>query len=162
MVVPFNADEVFEMAEQIERNGAKFYRAAAEKFPDLKSLFLDLARMEDEHEKTFAAMHAKLSGEELEAPVYDPDGEALMYLRVMSDGHVFDLRTDLAEQLAGKETSADILRMAMGAERDSIAFYVGLRESVSQKAGKDKVQAIIREEMGHMAILGEKLKELKV
>ena len=29
MGVTFNADEVFEMAEQIERNGAKFYRAAA-------------------------------------------------------------------------------------------------------------------------------------
>lgn len=26
----FNADEIFEMAEEIERNGAKFYRKAAE------------------------------------------------------------------------------------------------------------------------------------
>ena len=26
----FNADEIFEMAEQIERNGAKYYRNAAE------------------------------------------------------------------------------------------------------------------------------------
>ena len=33
MVIPFSADEVFEMAEQIERNGAKFYRAAAKKLP---------------------------------------------------------------------------------------------------------------------------------
>jgi rubrerythrin len=161
MAVPFNADEVFEMAEQIERNGAKFYRAAAEKCPDLKTVFLDLARMEDEHEKTFAAMHAELSGEELEAPVYDPDSEVLMYLRVMADGRVFDLRTDLAEQMAGKETPEDILKMAIGAEKDSIAFYAGLKESVSQRAGKDKIQAIIKEEMGHMAIVAEKLKALK-
>ena len=27
----FNADEVFEMAEKIEKNGADFYRKAAEK-----------------------------------------------------------------------------------------------------------------------------------
>ena len=36
--MPFNADEVFEMAEQIEKNGAKFYRNAAGKFPELKQL----------------------------------------------------------------------------------------------------------------------------
>ena len=30
MGLDFNADEVFEIAEQIERNGAEFYRTAAE------------------------------------------------------------------------------------------------------------------------------------
>ena len=161
MAMPFNADEVFEMAEQIERNGATFYRAAAEKFPDIAPVLLDLARMEDDHEKTFAAMRAELAGEELEAPVYDPDGEVQMYLRVMADGHVFDLTADPVEQLADQQTPEDVLKMAMGAERDSIAFYVGLKESVPRRAGKDKVEAIIKEEMGHIAILSEKLQALK-
>jgi len=51
----FNADEIFEMAEQIERNGAKFYRRAAEQVtsPDGSELLLNLAVMEDVHEKTF-------------------------------------------------------------------------------------------------------------
>ena len=43
MSMPFNADEVFEMAEQIERNGGKFYRAAAKKFPEVSKLLLNLA-----------------------------------------------------------------------------------------------------------------------
>ena len=30
-MITFNPDEIFEMAEQIERNGAKFYRKAAER-----------------------------------------------------------------------------------------------------------------------------------
>jgi len=30
MSIDFNADEVFEIAEQIERNGAKFYRTVSE------------------------------------------------------------------------------------------------------------------------------------
>ena len=34
MSYDFNADEVFEMAEQMERNGAKFYRDAAETAAD--------------------------------------------------------------------------------------------------------------------------------
>lgn len=161
MAIPFSADEVFEMAEQIERNGATFYRAAAEKFPDVAPVLLDLARMEDEHLKTFAAMHADLSGGELDTPVYDPDGEVQMYLRVMADGNIFDLKTDPAQQLAGITTPEGVLKKAMQAERDSIAFYVGLKESVPQKAGKGKVQAIIREEVGHMAILNEKLQTLK-
>jgi rubrerythrin len=106
-------------------------------------------------------MHAELSGKELEAPVYDPDGEVQMYLRVMADGHIFDLTTDPAQQMANKKTPEDVLKMGMRAERDSIAFYVGLKESVPQQAGKDKVQAIIKEEMGHMAILNEKLQALQ-
>ena len=160
MGIPFNADEVFEMAEQIERNGGKFYRAAAEKFPAVSEVLLGLAAMEDEHLKTFADMRAELSGTELEQPVFDPDGQAQMYLRVMADGHVFDIKTDPAKQLADKKTPEDVLKMAIGVERDSIAFYVGLKEAVSRKAGKDKVEEIIKEEMGHIVTLNDKLKDL--
>ncbi len=90
MPMLFNADEVFEMAEQIEVNGARFYRAAAKKFPALAQMLLELAAMEDEHQKTFAAMHAELSAAEQQQLVFDPDGEAQMYLRVMADGNVFE------------------------------------------------------------------------
>ena len=160
MGMPFSADEVFEMAEQIERNGAKFYRAAAKKFPSVGEVLLELAAMEDEHESTFAAMRAELSGTEVEQPVFDPDGEAQMYLRVMADEHVFDTQTDPAEKAAAQETPQDILTMAIGAEKDSIVFYTGLRESISRKAGKDKVEAIIKEEIGHIATLNQKLQAL--
>lgn len=161
MVMPFNADEVFEMAEQIERNGAKFYRAAAKKFPEVRQILSDLAAMEDEHENTFAAMRAELSGKEVEPPVFDPNGQAQMYLRVMADEHVFNIKADPVEQLAGQETPEDVFKMAIGLEKDSIAFYVGLKESVSPRAGKDKIQAIIKEEIGHIAILSQKLEALK-
>ena len=58
MGIEFNADEIFEIAEQIERNGAGFYRRAAEAVEDSQKrrILLDLASREDEHEKTFAAM----------------------------------------------------------------------------------------------------------
>jgi len=159
--MPFNADEVFEMAEQIERNGAKFYRAAAKKIPEVRQVFSDLAAMEDEHEKTFAAMRAELSGTELDPPVFDPDGQAQMYLRVMADEHVFNIKADPVEQLAGQDTPEDVLKMAIGLEKDSIAFYVGLKETVSRRAGKDKIEDIIKEEMGHIATLSQKLEALK-
>jgi rubrerythrin len=159
MGAPFNADEVFEMAEQIERNGAKFYLAAAKRFPGVRDVLLDLAAMEDDHEKTFAAMRAEVSagGSAIDGPVFDPDGEAQMYLRAMAGGHVFNVKADPVEQLAGKDTAEDVLKMAIGLEKDSIAFYVGLKEGVSRNAGRDKVEAIIKEEFGHIATLSEKL-----
>lgn len=161
MSMPFNADEVFEMAEQIERNGAKFYRAAAKKFPQVGDVLLELAAMEDEHEKTFKAMRAELSGSELDPPVFDPDGQAQMYLQVMADSNIFDIKTDPADLLDKNETTKDVLLMAVGLEKDSIAFYVGLRESVSQRAGKDKIDAIIKEEYSHIVTLGKKLQDLQ-
>jgi len=157
MVMPFNADEVFEMAEQIEVNGAKFYRAAARKFPALSKMLRELAAMEDEHQKVFAAMHAQLSAAEQEQGVFDPDGEARMYLRVMADGNVFDIKADPADKLAHCQTAQDVLRIAIGLEKDSIAFYVGLQASVSSGAGKDRIKGLISEEIGHIALLSEKL-----
>lgn len=162
MAIPFNADEIFEIAEQIERNGGKFYRAAAEKFPAVRELLLELAKWEGVHEKTFAKMRAELpSGDAADPPVFDPDDQAQMYLRVMANGHIFNPNVDPAEKVAGKDTPEEILKMAIGVERDSIAFYVGLKSSVSPAAGKDKVEDIIKEEIQHVAILNKELEALK-
>ena len=160
MVTPFNADEVFEMAEQIERNGGKFYRAAAEKFPTVRELLLKLAEMEDDHERTFANMRKDLSAPDAAPTVFDPDDQAQMYLRAMADGHIFNPKVDPVEQVAGKDTPEGILDMAIAVERDSVAFYVGLKRCVPQTAGKDKVEGIIAEEIGHVAILSKELEKL--
>jgi len=161
MGMRFNADEVFRMAEQIERNGAKFYRTAAEKFPNMRDLFVGLAAMEDTHEKTFAAMRAEFSASEREPTVFDPDDEAEMYLRVMADGNVFDTKADPAELVAARSTPEEVLMTAIGLEKDSVVFYVGLKRNVSSKAGKDKVEALIGQEIGHIATLSRELEALK-
>jgi rubrerythrin len=159
MSFPFNADEILEMAEQIERNGARFYRRAAEGAVDSRNrqIFLDLAAMEDEHEKVFASMRVDLAGQKREPAVFDPDGQAALYLRAMADGHVFDVKADPTQLFTGKETVADILRVAMGMEKDSIVFYLGMKEMVPERLGKDRIDGIIKEEMGHLAFLGNEL-----
>ena len=161
MGMPFNADEVFEMAEQIERNGAKFYCAAAEKFPEVNQLLLELAAMGEKHEKTFAAMRTELSGTEAAPLVFDPDDQAQLYLQAMADEHIFNIKSDPVNQLGNLDKPDEVLKMAMGLERDSIAFYTGLKESVSRRAGKDKIDAIIKEEMNHISILSQKMEALK-
>jgi rubrerythrin len=161
MGMPFNADEVFEMAEQIERNGGKFYRAASEKFPEVSQLLLELASWEDKHVKTFVAMRAELAGTEAEPIVFDPDDQSQLYLRAMADEHIFNLKSDPINELSNLNTYSEVLKFALGIERDSIAFYTGLKESVSQRAGRDKVEGIIKEEMNHVAILSKEMEKLQ-
>ncbi|HRD19019.1 MAG TPA: ferritin family protein, partial [Candidatus Marinimicrobia bacterium] len=70
----FNIDEVFEIAEQIEVNGSRFYRHAAElsQFAEHKNMLLKLAEMEDQHQKTFAGMREKIKQTKLNLS-YDPN-----------------------------------------------------------------------------------------
>lgn len=159
MTIPPTADEIFEMAEQIERNGARFYRRAAQGFTDSRArqLMLGLAAMEDQHEKVFVAMRGELLQQEREPRVPDPYGEAILYVRGMADGHVFDVRKDPSEWLTGKETMEDILRTAIGLEKDSIVFYLGIKEIVPERLSKQRIDEIIKEEMGHIAVLSREM-----
>jgi len=153
----FNADEIFEMAEQMERNGAAFYRGAAEGIddPEAKKLLLDLAAMEDEHEITFQALRRELAEPMKKSTVFDPEGESAMYLRALVDTKVF------FEKNIDKGSMREILKEAITAEKDSIVFYLGMKDTVPEKLGKEKIDAIIREEMGHIRTLSRELVSLK-
>ena len=52
-----------------------------------------------------------------------------------------------------------ILSCALQAEKDSIVFYLGMKELVSAKSGQSKIEAIIKEEMSHIQLLAGKLTE---
>lgn len=155
----FNADEVFEMAEKIEKNGAEFYHKAAVKaeIQRTKEMFEELSRWELSHREIFATMRSELSESQHEPLVFDPEGEAGMYLRAMADGHVFDKQVDISKFFSGKETMQEVLKTALKMEKDSIIFYLGLKDVVASNAGKEKVTEIIREEMRHIAFLNREL-----
>jgi rubrerythrin len=163
MSITFNVDEIFEMAEEIERNGAKFYREAAENSADksVRKMFLELSAMEEGHEKIFVGIRKELSAQMKEPTVFDPDNEVAKYLQTMADFHGMEGKAGPTQKFTGKETLEEILRAALQAEKNSIAFYVGIKDLVPQKKGRDKVQTIIIEEMTHVSTLGGKLQELK-
>lgn len=153
MSYDFNADDVFEMAEQIEKNGAVFYRQAAADVSDddAKTFLLDLASMEDDHEKTFSAMRKKLSEQEKTATVFDPNDEAAQYLKALADTRIFfEKEIDTASMQA-------ILKAAILAEKDSIVFYLGMKELVPDELGQSRLDAIIKEEMSHINLLSRRL-----
>ncbi|MHC4326134.1 MAG: rubrerythrin [Planctomycetota bacterium] len=160
MTVTFNAIEVFEIAEQIERNGANFYIKAAELFDDLdtQKLFLRLAEWEMEHERIFAQMKHQLPGPTWHQSTSEPD-DLLPDPRVMAGMAVFGIRSKPAEELRGRQSRTDILRRAVEKEKDSIVFYHGLKEFVPTDADKGKINNIIKEEMKHIVFLDQSLKQ---
>ena len=153
MSYDFNANEVFEMAEQMERNGAKFYRDAAETAadPSNKELLTGLSKMEEAHEKIFESMRADLTAAEKASTVFDPSGEASLYLRALVDSRVF-----FKKEIDGT-SMVEILKSAIEAEKDSIVFYLGMKEAVPENLGRDRIEAIIKEEMGHIRLLSKEL-----
>jgi len=160
MGIIFNIDETLQMAIQIEKNGNAFYQKAARATTDnaLKKLFKDLANMEDLHEKYFLKLKKELTAKERVQDVYDPDAEGVLYLNAFASGHIFKVDNDPARELTGDETMADILDIAIGLEKDSVVFYLGIKEMVPENLGKAKVEIIIKEEMKHIRLLSEQMR----
>ena len=153
MMYDFNADEMFEIAGQLERNGARFYRSAAAAVADAeaKQFLLRLADMEDDHEKTFSRMRAQLSAAEKAPTVFDPENDSVQYLRALADTRVF------YEKPIDTSSLTAILKDAITAEKDSIVFYLGMRDAVPADLGRQHLDDIIKEEMGHIRLLSKEL-----
>lgn len=153
MMYDFNADDIFEMAEQLERNGARFYRTAAGAVSDPRAaeFLTGLAAMEDEHEKTFASMRATLTGSEKAQTAFDPEGDSVQYLKALADMRVF------FEKKIDTSSMEAILKDAITAEKDSIVFYLGMRDTVPEELGRRHLDDIIKEEMGHIRLLSKEL-----
>ena len=161
-MITFNADEVFEMAEQIERNGAAFYRAAAANLQadELKGVLLELAGMEDDHQKTFHDMRLALPPRERTEERFDPTGEGALYLHAMVQGRVFDPKAEPAGKLVGSEQPAEIFKTAIEMEKNSIVFYLTVKKMILGDDVHKRVDAIIEQEMGHVATLSKQLAAL--
>ncbi|MDY0362142.1 MAG: ferritin family protein [Desulforegulaceae bacterium] len=149
----FSANEVFEMAIEIEVKGQEFYKKAAAdaQNEDLKKILLDLADMEVDHEEIFKQMKTDLKISEKESNVFDPENEAAAYLKALADTKVF------YEKEIDTKSVKEVMKAAITAEKDSIVFYLGMKNLVPEKKGQDKLDKIISEEMSHIRIITNKL-----
>jgi rubrerythrin len=153
--INLTANEVLEIAVQIERNGREFYEQAAraaKNVPD-RRLLESLAQMEADHEHIFLEMQAALTAAERAGSEIDADAEAAQFLQAIAGGHVFDLQAGPSALLTGEETPGEILDTAIGLEKESIVYYSALREIIVSPASRAKVEQIIREELRHVAQL---------
>ncbi|MCK4603454.1 MAG: hypothetical protein KAU41_01990, partial [Deltaproteobacteria bacterium] len=63
----------------------------------------------------------------------------------------------LPEDLPDRENTRKILWVAIGLEKASIIFYLGMKELVPESLGKKKIDDIMKEEMGHIRLLSNRL-----
>ena len=161
MNIEFNAFEVFEIAQKIERNGARFYRKAAGLFkePHLGNMFIELANWETKHIEVFANMKKQLAQQSRELRCFKPDKNMLIDAQAMAGLAVFGIKPEPSDELTGKENLKDVLKRAIQKEKDSIVYYTGLKDFVPARAGGHKIADIIEEEMRHIRILSQSLEQ---
>ena len=160
MAVQYSLSEVFEMAENIESNGYDFYTQAADAIKDktVKALFQDLAGKELLHKETFANLRQEFCSA-VDAHWVDPDGQAAAYLKATADNHVFNLEKDVSSLIASLQSAESALRLAIGFEKDTIAFFTALQQAVTGE-NREKVDLLIKEELDHICILQDAIKQL--
>jgi len=162
MPITFDIDEVFEMAEEIERNGARLYKKAAENAADknVKKLFVDMAAMEQGHLETFKQMRKRLTDKEKRHVSFDPDNQAALYVQAMARSRGSEGMKNDTDKFTGNEPAKEVLEAALEAEKESVLFYFGLRSMTRHQSDKDRIEAIIEEELGHVTAIHDRLEAL--
>ncbi len=159
MSIEPSTDDVFEMAEQIEHDACSFYRQAAASMPDpaCRSVLLDLASMEGEHEQVFATIKAQPAAPGGPGPGLElADGAASSWPSV-AQLFASGVREDLARRFTGRETRAEILQKAIEFEKDSLAFFLSARNLLTDPEGRRRIDALLNEELGHILTLTGRL-----
>ena len=156
----YNIDEILLIAKKIERNGRKFYLAAAASNPDNADWLTRLADDETRHEQMFENFRhafAEESGERVE----DPEDLAQGYLYSIANNIVFKLAEDPTAKLTEETTLKEILVEAVAREHEAVLFYTGIRDAVADERVKKQVELVIGEEMRHAAMLSAKLRKVE-
>ena len=156
-------DEAFAMAIQIESNAAGFYRRAAGLQGDAEpaAALERLAVMEDEHKRFFGEM--RLAVRDRPRPP-DPGGldpEGALFLSAIGAGYLVEGSAVVAAGLTGRETLSEILRKAIELEKQSVLFYLGLRDVLSDDPQQTALLRIIGEEKKHLVALTGRLRALE-
>jgi rubrerythrin len=157
----FNIDEIFTIAVDIEKNGEKYYRRAAELATDqdARKLLSDLADWENGHIKIFSDLHARMRDAGDKGITWDPYGEVELYLQAVANRQVFTGEQDVAMFADSHSSLKEVLEFALAREKDAVVFYTSL-DMVVGDVSEGKVNAIIKEEVSHIRLITEKLAQL--
>ncbi len=158
----YSASEVLEIAEKIERNGAAFYRKAADLFQDeqIQQVFLNLSEWEIRHEKIFSDMRRQVHRSFSEAANFDPETYMSSDAKLMASLAVFAIGPDPGKILVGLEDKEEIFKRALKLEEDTIVFYRGLKSFAEDAATIEQIDKIIEEEQRHIRILNQSMEQL--
>ena len=111
----------------------------------------DLARIEEEHGRLFAALGAEEAGADSGREGFSAD-EWRLYLEALDRLHAGG-EGAAGELLTGRETLEEVVRQAIRAEAHAILFYIGVKSLARSTADQESIELIILEEKRHIVEL---------
>ncbi len=154
----YSIDEILEMAIQTERLGYQFYTGMANKFKKdtgLVKLFTTLASKEKTHEHTFITLKDTVATSGIEPVEWE---EVSNYMRAFVESEFFLGGGKSLPTMDHIKTVQDVVKFALGFEKETLLYFMELRAIVKEKAAMD---AVIDEEKSHIVWLDQFRKEIK-
>lgn len=162
-----NADELMELAIQIEKNGKEYFAAMAERSenPKVKQIFSFLVREEQSHLEIFEKVRSRLAATHNEdfqiADEYNTP-EMAAYVQAMSDGRVFPNLESYSEVAREIRDDEQAIHHAIGFEKDTVIFFGDILGMLGQSdENRPLIEELIRQEKIHIAKLYTLLSSLK-
>lgn len=173
-------EDLMALAYALEGNLAAFYRDQAAKTPnqELAGLFLRLAGFEDRHTRMICHMFTRLAGlhqdastPERSGPQFPSVGQRSRAAAALADkarelgaGRMLEGgRTAgdiLAERTGGPADARDVLDMAMSIEAQALDLYMRQAPRTADPSARPALEALAREEAGHIKSLAALLERL--
>ena len=149
----FAGSEIVEIGVQIEKNGKAFYDAvsARSRDPKAKETFKFLAGEEEKHITAFQKLLESVEKYDPQE-AYTDDYHA--YMKALAGDHVFTGKNIGAEAAKKANTDKEAIDMAIGFEKDSIVFYLEMKQMVLQHDART-IEALIAQEQSHLKRLLE-------
>jgi rubrerythrin len=163
MGITFNADEVFEMGMDVEKNGEAYYRKAAELVKDekVKNVLTMLMTEERKHYEIFKRLRDALPSKSSLPTVGDPEDQESLYLEALVKSRLFSNEREAEEMASSVGNAVEALRAALTFEKDTILFFQSMKEITREDLGKAEIDKLIDEERKHVVQISEAIKEAK-
>ena len=145
--------KAIEFAVKTEEAGELFYTKMARRFEgneEVSKIFTALALDEKAHHETFSRWLAEVP----EEPALKSQRERLAVLRAMSMSEFFLGEDGIFKNLEGIETGQDAIRRAYRLEKDTLGYYLAMKEILGASELLDK---LIRAEEGHLTAVARYL-----
>lgn len=151
MLTDITLRKAIEFAVKTEEAGELFYNKMARRFEDneeVSNIFKALALDEQAHHRTFS----KWLEEVPEEPADKSQYERLAVLRAMAMSEFFLGEDGIFKNLDEIKTGQDAIRRAYRLEKDTLSYYLAMKEILGPSAQLDK---LIRAEEGHLTTVAK-------
>lgn len=158
MSIALSAEELINLAIDIERRGVAFYDTMARSTGNeaVSTIFKLLVKMERQHVNLFENMLTDMGQS---APLDGYTSEHAAYLESLAENAVFTDDAATSDMVDKMEKDVEALEMAIGAEKDSVLFYYEMRD-IMPPPSRSAINNVIAEEKTHLSQLTRLKKEL--